>query len=343
MNYDRKLASFRTIIDLQPIPNADRIEVATVDGWKVVVEKGRFSVGETVVYIEIDSWVPHTLAPFLSKGKTPREFNSVPGERLRTVKLRGQISQGLILSIKDAMPTVCDFFTPDFNADLTTVLGVQKYEKPLPPELAGVALANFPIFLPKTDQPRLQNIGKELSLRNPCEWYEVSEKMDGSSMTVYYRVSPEGEEEYGVCSRNIDLVEDDNNIFWKTAKQRFLIEKLRQIGRNLAFQGELVGPGIQGNPYDFQSTYFFLFDIWDIDHQQYLSPTARWEIAQTYQILHVPLISWEHMLTDHVLEDAQGWATHNLNIEREGLVYKSHSDPSFSFKVINNQWLLTEK
>ena len=97
----RKLASIRKIADIRPIPDADAIEVAVVDGWKVVVKKGEYSVGDLAVYIEIDSWVPYELAPFLSKGQEPREYNGVTGERLRTVKLRGQVSQGLLLKMRN--------------------------------------------------------------------------------------------------------------------------------------------------------------------------------------------------------------------------------------------------
>ena len=94
----RKLASVRVIKQLSPIEGADRIEVATVDGWEVVVKKGEFKVGDSCVYFEIDSWVPHEVAPFLTKeGKEPAEYKGVKGQRLRTIKLRGQISQGLVI------------------------------------------------------------------------------------------------------------------------------------------------------------------------------------------------------------------------------------------------------
>ncbi len=88
---ERKMATVRKIIEINPIPDADAIEVAVVDGWKVVVKKDEFNVNDIVVYCEIDSWIPFDLAPFLSKGKEPREYNGVKGERLKTVKLRGQI------------------------------------------------------------------------------------------------------------------------------------------------------------------------------------------------------------------------------------------------------------
>lgn len=103
---ERKLASIRRIADIQPIEGADAIEVATVDGWKLVVKKNEFKVGDLAVYLEIDSWVPHELAPFLSKGQEPREYNGVKGERLRTIKLRGTTSQGLLLKLENCFDII---------------------------------------------------------------------------------------------------------------------------------------------------------------------------------------------------------------------------------------------
>ena len=93
----RKLATIRKIDSLTPIEGADKIELATVGGWKVVAQKGLYNVGDLAVYFEIDSWIPETLAPFLVKGKEARVFEGVAGERLKTIKLRGQISQGLLM------------------------------------------------------------------------------------------------------------------------------------------------------------------------------------------------------------------------------------------------------
>ncbi len=99
---ERKLASIKRITEIRPIAGADAIECAIVGGgWPVVVKKGQFSVNELALFCEIDSFIPTELAPFLSRGKEPKEFNGVKGERLRTVKLRGQLSQGLLLSIAD--------------------------------------------------------------------------------------------------------------------------------------------------------------------------------------------------------------------------------------------------
>lgn len=164
----RKLASIRRIADIQPIEGADAIVVAVVDGWKVVVKKDEFQVGDLAVYLEIDSWVPHELAPFLSKGQEPREYNGVKGERLRTIKLRGTTSQGLLLKVDQLVfATETKSIGPDSSAvlrveklnhegaDLTEILGIQKWEAPIPAQLQGQAAGMFPTSLiPKTDQER---------------------------------------------------------------------------------------------------------------------------------------------------------------------------------------------
>lgn len=100
----RKLASIQRIEEIRDIENADAIQAYRVLGWWVVDKKGAHKVGDLVVYCEIDSWIPHELVPFLSKGHEPREYNRVKGERLRSIRLRGQISQGLLLSIEAAFP-----------------------------------------------------------------------------------------------------------------------------------------------------------------------------------------------------------------------------------------------
>src|SRR5690606_14324398 len=139
----------------------------------------------TVVYCEPDSWVPHDLAPFLSKGKEPKEYDGVKGERLRTVKLRGQLSQGLILPLS-VIPPNSNTSSGELKDgdDVSAILGVVKYEPPVPAQLAGLIKGNFPSFIPKTDQERVQNIGNLLAEYQEHSW-EVTEKIDGSSMTVY--------------------------------------------------------------------------------------------------------------------------------------------------------------
>lgn len=327
----RKLATIRKIADIQPIEGADAIECAQVDGWKVVVKKGEFQVGQLATYFEIDSWIPEPVAPFLCKDK--REFNGIPGARLRTIKLRGQISQGLLL------PAANDANEGD---DVTDALGIQKYEAPIPAQLAGRVRGNFPSFIPKTDQERIQNLGAELE-----EWqahdltWEVTEKLDGSSMTAYLYQG-----EFGVCSRNLDLKEDENNSFWKAARANDLEAKLRAIGRNLALQGELIGEGIQKNPYALKGQQFYLFDIYDIDAGRYLSPTERRELNNTaLNLYHCPVLDvcrLDGVTQAMLLTDAEGKSQFNPQAEREGIVYKC-DERELSFKAISNKFLLAEK
>lgn len=349
---ERKLASVRRISKLAPIPNADAIEVATVDGWQVVVKKGEFVEGQLAVYFEIDSWIPCEVAPFLCKAV--KTFNGVQGERLRTVKLRGQLSQGLLLPLLAVLPiarettteTNVDFrtWTPwEAGDDVTEILKIQKYEKPLSPQLAGLAKGTFPSFLKKTDQERIQNLTHEFE-----DWkargltFEVTEKLDGSSMTVFFK-----DGQMGVCSRNLELKEDDTNTFWKVAKQGITLEGVdaEQIVES-AIQGELVGPGIQGNPYNLSSHQMFVFDIWLIEPSTYADAEVRRQtVANDSRLRHVPVISTGTKLPDtiaEVLAMSDGQST-LAPVPREGLVWKCEQDPSISFKAISNKWLLKEK
>jgi len=334
----RKMASIRRIDSVNPIPNADAIEVATVGGWKVVIKKGEFAPGDLAVYCEIDSWIPNELAPFLSKGSEPREYEGVRGERLRTVKLRGQVSQGLLLPIE---PTCNNIVSLLFEGlDVSVPLNILKWEAPIPAQLAGEVRGVFPGFISKTDQERVQNLVAELAeWREAGAGWEVTEKLDGSSMTVYVF-----DEDEGVCSRNLNLRESDSNSLWRTARRNELIEKVRSTGRNLALQGELVGEGIQGNPYKIRGQEFYLFDIYDIDRSEYLRPHERQELAKSLEIRQVPGLGIQQLDldVDALLKLAEGKSVVCNTAEREGLVFK-HTQESASFKAISNKFLLKSK
>ena len=323
----RKLASIRRIANIQPIEGADAIVVATVDGWKVVVKKDEFKVGDLAVYLEIDSWVPHDLAPFLSKGQEPREYNGVKGERLRTVKLRGQVSQGLLLPI-DAETPGCE------GDDLTETLGIQKWEPEISPQLAGQVRGLFPTSLiPKTDQERIQNCFVDIESKGDVT-YEVTMKLDGTSCTIF-----RWEGELRVCSRNLELKVNEEN------KDNTLVAMALKLGDKvkdgIALQGEVMGPGIQGNREGFKEHRFFVFDIFDIHEHEYLPPYARRNYCTRTEINHVPVLGEDWVAPESVdagLALAEGPSiTHKV---REGLVWKCNDDPSFSFKTISNQFLL---
>jgi len=229
--------------------------------------------------------------------------------------------------------------------DLTKLLGIQKYEPPIPACLAGEMRGGFPGFIQKTDQERIQNLSAEFEDIQKAQW-EITEKLDGASMTVYVN----GDDE-GVCSRNINLRETDGNTFWKTARKLELLEKLKALGRDLAVQGELVGEGIQGNPYKTKGQRFWLFDVYDIKESKYLAQSERIQIASALDVPHAPIISFCYSLLnpenpngsmDALIKAADDESILTAGVKREGLVFKT-LDGSRSFKVISNAWLLKEK
>lgn len=337
----RKLASVRRISNIKPIKDADSIECAQIDGWGVVVKKSEFSAGDLVVYFEIDSWIPNSIAPFLSKGQEPKEYEGVKGERLRTVRLRGQLSQGLILpftaemAVKIGAPPGAKF-TDYIGLDVSDFLGIKKFEPPMPANLAGEVKGLFPTLIPKTDQERVQNLLDKLVYWTQEQTvFEVTEKLDGSSMTCYYMNG-----EFGVCSRNLDLKRNTNNSLWKAALNQGLEDILSKYGENIAIQGELIGEGIQGNPYRLKGQRFYLFDVYLIKEGRYMTPKERKAFSEMYNVTHVPIIDyWQIYPVDELLLLAEGKSQLNTNIEREGLVFKSMQSQE-SFKVISNKFLL---
>ena len=339
----RKLATIRKIDELNPIEGADAIECAVVGGWKVVAQKGLYNVGDLAVYFEIDSWIPNTIAPFLTKGKEPREFEGIKGERLKTIKLRGQLSQGLLMPLAEIMK-IEDAATLyiEEGADITEFLNIKKWEKPINAQLAGVCKGNFPTLIPKTDQERVQNLKKEVGAAQGMV-FEVTEKLEGSSMTVYMING-----EFGVCSRNMDLKRDENNSFWKVAIELDLEAKMREAEMDdVAIQGELVGPGVQGNIYKLAKLEFFVFDVYNIRAGEYLTPSFRRRlIEEQLRIKHVPVLDEMFVLNDDIeglLALAEGPSRLTVNpTEREGIVFKQ-TDGGMTFKAISNKYLLGEK
>lgn len=325
----RKLATIRTINQITPIEGADRIETAHIGGWPVVIRKGEYNVGDKVVYLEIDSWVPKTLAPFLVKEGKSRVFNGIEGERLRTVKLRGQLSQGLILPL--VIPAdngaIYDMRPLEEGEDVSEYLGIQKWERPVPAELRGLIRSNFPSFIPRTDQERIQNMTWVLDDLDK-EW-ELTLKLDGSSITIYAKDGCPG-----VCSRNLDLkmtAKNAGNAFVKTARESGLIDALliyeSLTNKAMAVQGELCGPGIQDNPLKLKKVQIFLFDVYDINAQRYLTPIERYEflvfLFTEFNIKNcttVPTLvtyeSWYNKITPHITSFIYSFRTLGIsNIE----------------------------
>ena len=343
--YVRKMASVQTIAEVKSIPEADKICAYRVNGWWIVDQVGKYQVGDRVVYAEPDSWMPSTLAPFLTKpGHFPKVYNGVEGEKLRTIRLRKQLSQGLLLplsTITDVMLEIAGKPMGGFiseGEDVSELLGIVKWEAP--PEFTSAdARGTFPSFIIKTDQERVQNCFRDMEEHFEHETWEVSEKAEGSSMTVYVRDS-----EVGVASRNLDLKESEDNTFWKMALQLGLKEKLIQLGANIAIQGELCGPGIQGNIYNLTKHMFFVFDIFDIDNFAYFSPYVRREITKALGLTDVPVLEKEAVLVGQtcqsLLDKADGQSVLGLvGCLREGLVFKANSSKRISFKSVSNKYL----
>ena len=337
----RQLATIKRIDNIEPIEGADLIQVATLGGWKVVVKKDEYKIGDLAVYFEIDSWVPTTLAAFLSKDHAPRTYNGVSGERLRTVRLRKQISQGLLLPLRPTCESLDIELTE--GTDLTEALNIQKYEQPVDASLAGFVQGVFPSFVPRTDQPRIQNLAKELA-----EWqaqdltWTATEKCEGSSFTAYVHNS-----DFNICSRNYILKEDENNTMWATAFKYNLREKLLALNRNIALQAEIIGPGIQGNIYKLQSFQLEVFDIYDIDAGKYLLPADKDEVINALGMKSVPVLTTSYNLAGKTMSDLLQFAegktvVSTVGCEREGVVFNCN-ELDTSFKVISNKYLIKQQ
>jgi RNA ligase (TIGR02306 family) len=330
----RKLASVKVIKDKKPIEGADRIEAVQIDWWWCVAKKDEFQVGEKCIYCEVDSVLPiREEYEFLRKSCYVKK-DWIEGFRLRSIKLKKQLSQGLVMPIGK-------FADMEIGTDLTEILGVKKWDPPVPACLAGEAKGNFPSWISKTDQERVQSFYDELVANYKEHFWEGSLKMDGSSLSLYVY-----NDTSGVCSRNIELKtgeENANNTFVQIYHK--YIDKIKSLGRNIGIAGELLAPKIQGNREGLLQAELFVFDMFDIDKQQYLVSEERYQICKQLGLVHVPVINPSIQILKYSLEqilEMSDIPSMNHSIA-EGIVYKSLQDPSVSFKAINNKFLLKEE
>lgn len=350
----RSLVTVREVTALTPIPGADFIEAAEVNhGWVCVVKKGEFQVGSLGVYFEIDSFLPATDERFKFLERDVRNWKGKDGIKLKTIRLKKQLSQGLLMPLslfpEIQMARVAGALdhsvTMDsvLEADFSELLGVVKWEAEIAACLRGMVKGNFPGWIPKTDEPRIQGIFRTIEnckAEFPGQEYEATVKIDGSSCTMYLNKG-----EFGVCSRNLDLKFTEGNAFWQMARKYSVEEKLRSLNRNLAIQGEVFGLGINGNWEGINYVDFACFKIWDIGEKRFLTPMERLAIVRPLEIPHVPILSINIKLEDFAtvadyLAYAEGPSL--FNPIREGVVFKSmYTD--FSFKAISNTFLLKKK
>lgn len=354
----RKLASIKTIADLRPIPGKDRIELATVDGWTVIVKKGDFEVGGTCVYVEIDSVLPD---------RPEFEFLRDKGFRIKTMKMAGCISQGICFPLS-ILPE--GHYFPE--QDVTDILGVTKWEPKDATDVAEEKKASkrkypkwlmrnkwfralvrkfdghreargFPDFIPKTDETRIQNAPFYLEV--PRTWV-VTEKIDGQSGTfavVRRKKLFRTVYEYIVCSRNVQLWKKDSSSYWAVSDKYNIEENLRDflILHDLdwvAIQGECVAPKVQGNKYKVQEPDLYVFNV--------LTPTGRLgsvearEIVERLGMKFVPILCLTALpsTVPEMLEYAHGQSVIGDTI-REGLVCRS-VDGKQSFKAVDPFFLI---
>jgi RNA ligase (TIGR02306 family) len=347
----RKLASIQRIEQLDPITGADAIVKAKVLGWSVVVKKSEVTVGKKVVYCEIDSLLPErpefeflrasSFKPAIDNGV---EFQRLAGFRIKTVKLRGQISQGICFPLSILPPG-----TPDeIGTDVTEILGITKFEVPLPAGMGGMVKGGFPGFLTKTDETRVQLLEATLE-KNRGKPFIVTEKLDGTSFSAYFRLG-----EFGVCSRNLELqTSDPTSIHVRMATVFNLREKLQSFAAkhsfDIAVQGELIGPGIQGNKYALKGTELRVFSLVNLQSGKWLDHEAHQGALRELDLTGVPVL--ETLTLNHtvpeLVQHAIGMSLLNPKTHREGIVLRppveEHDDiigGRLSFKAINPQFLL---
>lgn len=393
----RQLATIQIIKELLPIQGAGSIELATFEniGWKCVVKKEEFKPGDKAIYFEIDSLLPLTSDfEFLAKGNKPKRIalengTIVEGYRLKTIKLRGQLSQGLALPIsilssfhksRDSfgMPLILPEYKEwEEGKDVSEYIGVYKYEIPevkiAPPSsknpfvnfllkfkffrkllLPEKTSREFPSFIPKTDETRIQTCWKTIEKYKDLEWYSAI-KFDGSSMTVAKFHS----DELVVASRNltvgtltnqkptliqsifskVKVVKEDSNHFVETAKK---LDLLNKVPLGYALQGELFGEGIQKNPHKIVSKTFKVFNVYNIEEGQFLNYHDAIDFVKNIGLTFVDSQVFGTLggkTMDDLLELAD-------QTKLEGLVFrptKETYDEKFgrvSFKVISNNYLV---
>jgi RNA ligase (TIGR02306 family) len=350
----RKLASIQLIRDLLPIEGADVIEMAKVNEWVTVVKKNEFKIGEKCVYFEIDSFLPKTEVFQFLDGRCNKKMLNEEGYRLKTIKLRGQISQGLVLPISSFNSVLSTDM--EVGTDVSELLNVKLYEEPMSAQLASISKGNFPNFIPKTDEERIQNLPEYFE---NCQenLFEVTLKMDGSSMTVYYKLDKE--EPFGVCSRNLELKEhpDSTSTFWIVARNLQLEETLKavcfKLNTSFALQGELAGEGIQSNRAKLKGHNYFIFNVFNISEQRYLTPGERKDFMtilnqeSPVEIKHVLIIDPEMPVFKKykTFSELHNFVSSVPSVNGtlpEGLVFKC-VNKNISFKCINNNYLLKEK
>ena len=362
----RKLASVQKVKAIRPIEGADRIEVVQVLNWDCVASKGQYHVGDLVIYFEIDSLLPDIPAfEFLKKSAWSQKLNKY---KISTHKFRNQISQGLVMPITQLREiynaingTSISSIDYDEGDDLTALLKIEKYEPPVSNGPLG-EIINHEWYVPKTDEERIQvcaeNVLPEYIKCEQNEWY-ASIKLDGTSCTAGLF-----DDAFLIGGRTQWY--KDENMYTTTVKKYGDIEaKAREYldatGVYVVFQGELCGPGIQGNKLGLKEKEWFIFNVFvsttgKYDSYEKLDLIGMLAMCERFGLKHVPIINDEYKFsfdgysnTDEIVNGLLSYVDNfkyrtyfedaSPNQVAEGLVFRLN-DMTNSFKVVSNKFLL---
>lgn len=353
---NRKLASIQIVKSIEKHTNASSLELCTILGWQIVTRIKECKVGDIVVYCEIDSvlpnakWIPEAIKKKISESNK----NTF---RLKTVKLRKEYSQGLIIMLDKSMPFDISVITEDdIGMDVTQQLGIIKYESPAlkMTNINQERISNFCKFpselLQKTDETRVQSNPKLFKLMQKQAYY-ASVKCDGASASFVIDPCMTSNNEKDstkllVCSRNFIRerpIDVKSCHYWYIAEKYYLKEKLSMVP-DFAIQGEICGPGLHKNLLGLKDLELFVFNVVDIRDKKKLSLKDMLIFCKKMDLQTVPIEevgdSFHYKSLKDVLDKAEGLYKHSKR-HREGLVYRSQ-DQSISFKAINNRYLLNK-
>lgn len=318
MEQKRKLAHIEQIISIEPIPGADLIEKVTVLGWSCVAQKSNnFKEGDLVVYIETDSILP----------EIPKfEFLRDRKFRVRIIKLKGQISMGLVLPLTD-IPSNVPVKSWKCGDDVTELLGITKYLSPSERTeieqlensikleksklkkflmrysffrrlfLSKKGKSGFPYWCHKTDEERIQNIPHVLEQFKDKEVY-VTEKIDYQSGTwtgkmvsnttpLIGKLLPK-KYQFVVCSRNL-TTNDKASLYWKIAR-KYNLEQILKENPTLTIQGEQGDTKVQGNKYCITEPTMWVFNIIDHEKGYHYNWYEMEKFCDKYKLLQPPLV-----------------------------------------------------
>jgi len=341
----RKLASVQEIFEIKQIEGADNIELVLIKGWQCVAKKGEFKKGDLCVYFEVDSFLPiDERYEFLRK--TSYRNNDFMGEgfRVKTITMRGELSQGLALPLSK-FPNV----PPTPELDVAEFLGVRKWEQPESISSAGIEIGEKPFSIPTTDETRLQSMPEFLKAFSGLPYY-ITTKMDGTSCSIYYK-----DGKVGVCGRNKEYKEDVSTCsMWAWVYENNIISRLSKINENIVIQGEFCGEGIQKNRLKLMKPNLFVFDILILLGGGGVKKVGLLKLKQYCEQLELDTVPIEeagdsfNYTLDELLERARGKYTSGL--DKEGIVVRTQEaghnnkiNHKMSFKVINNDFLMKEK